>query len=434
MTIIYKRKLPILLRITTKVILTSFLILVQTILTSAQPPNSWVIQAGGASNDHGYGVTADLIGNIIVTGRFGTTATFGDTGITALGFDDIFIAKYDSVGNLDWVRQISVISNRSFAEDYDPTSITTDSKGNIIVTGYFRGTATFGDTILTSNGEGFSDIFIAVYDSKGNFVWVEQAGGANNDYSYSVTADSIGNIIVTGRFKETAIFGDIEITSLGFNDIFIAKYDLEGNVVFVKQVGGPGNDYGNSVVLDRNSSIIVTGYFEQEVSFGNNVLTSLGSSDIFIVKYDSEGNLIFVEQGGGIYKDQGTSVTTDSDGNILVVGNIQGGAIFGEIEIASNVFIGMFIAKYDKDGNLLWVERAAGDAEGTGINTDLNRNIIVSGFFGFFQEAVAIFGEIEVASYGSLDIFIAKYDTDGNLFWVEHAGGKRRDKANGLTI
>jgi len=270
-----------------------------------------------------------------------------------------------------------------------------------IVTGTFRGTATFGDTTLTSVGSG--DMFIAKYDGDGNFLWVEQAGGTGSDGGRAIATDGSGNSIVTGHFTGTATFGDTTLTSAGSGEIFIAKYDGDGNFLWVEQAGGTFEGrLGHGIATDSSGNSIVTGHFRSTATFGDTTLTSAGSVDIFIAKYDGDGNFLWVEQAGGTGFDGGGAIATDGSGNSIVTGGFSGTATFGDTTLTSVGSGDMFIAKYDGDGNFLWVEQAGGF--GGGIATDGSGNSIVTGGFS----GTATFGDSTLTSVGSGDIFIAK--------------------------
>ena len=178
----------------------------------------WAKKAGGTGDDYGQSIATDSSGNSYVTGYFAGTATFGDTELTSSGSTDIFVAKLDSGGNWLWAKKAGGTSSDT------GRSIATDSSGNSYVIGYFAGTATFGDTELTSSGN--NDIFVAKLDSGGNWLWVMKAGGTDLDVGKSIAIDSSGNSYVTGYFRGTATFGDTELTSSGLYDIFVAKVHI----------------------------------------------------------------------------------------------------------------------------------------------------------------------------------------------------------------
>ncbi|MGH8564957.1 MAG: SBBP repeat-containing protein, partial [Gammaproteobacteria bacterium] len=257
----------------------------------------WAKRAGGTARDEGFGIAVDSSGNSYVTGQFNGTAIFGpgeatETTLTSAGFQDVFVAKYDSLGDLVWAKRAGGTSAD------DGLGIGVDSSGNSYVTGRFRDTATFGpgeanETMLTSVG--VNDVFVAKYDSLGDLVWAKRAGGTGSlDEGFGIAVDSSGNSYVTGQFTGTATFGPGEInetmlTSAGFSDVFVAKYDSTGALVWAKQAGGTSFDEGRGIAVDGSGNSYVTGIFRGTATFGpgeanETMLTSAGGSDVFVAK------------------------------------------------------------------------------------------------------------------------------------------------------
>jgi hypothetical protein len=308
--------------------------------------------------------------------------------------------------------------------------IATDISNNCIVTGRFDGTITIGDTSLVTQGN--DDIFIVKYDTDGNLFWVTQAGGTGFDRSNCIKTDILENIVITGRFENTAFFGDTSISSYGTEDIFIAKYDKDGNFLWANQAGGITVDRGHGIATDGSGNTIVTGRFSDIASFGDTTLAASGISDIFIAKYDNYGNLLWVVQAGGDGEDRGVSIETDNAGNILVAGEFELNAAFGDTSIISNGGKDIFIANYDSSGNLNWVEQAGGIGwdSGYGIETFSSGNCVTTGFF----EHEGFIGDTSLTSAGWWDIFVAEFDVSGNLLWVNQAGGVADDLGQSVTI
>jgi plastocyanin len=236
----------------------------------------WAVSAGGFSNNRGVGISVDNLGNVFVTGLFSTTALFGPITLISVGSIDIFVAKLDSNGN--WIWAIGVGSPGT---NESGTEISVDVLGNAYVTGKFNGNISFGSTNLSAAA---TDIFIAKIDQNGNWIWAVKAGSSTTDEPSSISVDGSGTCYVTGYFAGNALFGSTTLTSVGSADIFVSQLDSSGNWLWSVSVGSSSSDTGNSISIDRFGNAYITGSFGNTISFGTNNLTSLGSNDIFIAK------------------------------------------------------------------------------------------------------------------------------------------------------
>jgi len=302
------------------------------------------------------------------------------------------------------------------------------------VTGSFKGTVTFGDTTLSAGLD--TDIFIAKYDANGNFLWAVQAGGTGNDSGNGIVTDGSGNSIVIGGFSGTATFGDTTLTSASGSNIFIAKIDSNGNFLWVAQAGGTDSQSGISLATDGSGNSIVIGGFSGTATFGDTTLTSAGYSDIFIAKYDAGGNFLWAVQAGGTDGDTGNGIATDGSGNITMTGKFSSTATFGDTTLTSVGDYDIFIAKYDTEGNFLWAAQIGGMEPQ--YLSELPRGIATDGFDNIIVTGgfagTATFGNITLTSAGYYDVFIAKYDNNGNFLWAVQAGGTDDgDVGNGIA-
>src|SRR5690606_28720910 len=127
----------------------------------------------------------------------------------------------------------------------------------------------------------FGDIFLVKYNASGKVLWATHAGGTGNDNSNSVSTDALGNVYITGNFmSESITFGTDTLTRKGYSDIFLAKYDARGNALWAKSVGGTKRNYANSVSADASGNVYITGYFDSDsITFGTTTLTNAGSND-----------------------------------------------------------------------------------------------------------------------------------------------------------
>jgi hypothetical protein len=373
----------------------------------------WTRQGGGTGFDEGRGIVFDGYGNIFIAGDFTNDATFNDTTIISAGSEDVFIAKYDTNGSLLWIHQDG-------GAGFDRVNFTTtDNNGNCIIIGRFNGIATFGDSTFTSNGG--DDVFIIKYDNNGNFLWAEQAGGSGNDRGNSIETDNFGNIVCTGRFEVSAIFGDTTIVSAGSEDIFIAKYNSNGDFLWAKQEGGSGIDRGHSIDTDVLDNIIITGRFELSASIGDSVFSSAGLWDIFIAVYNNNGEFLWAEQAGGAGNDCGFGIKTDNLNNIFVTGEFENEAFFGDTSLTCLGVQDAFFVKYDSNGRICWLQGAGGPGIDWGWGIDVTNvgQCIATGKFSFS----ASFGDTTLTSLGQGDIFAVIYDSLGNMEWIWQAGG-----------
>jgi hypothetical protein len=227
-----------------------------------------------------------------------------------------------------------------------------DAVGNVYITGYVSGAASFG--ALATAGLGAYNIFITKYNSDGTALWAQSAGGASyDDIGYGVALDAAGNVYLTGTFSGTATFGSAalgtlpSITSTGGSvDIYIAKYNSSGTPQWVQKAGGTGTDNVNAIVSDGNGNVYITGSFTGTAAFGAlSTITSAGGQDIFIAIYNSSGTAQWVQKAGGTSVDVGTGITLDNGGNKYVVGTFLPSAQFGTQTFASGGT--MFLTKLE---------------------------------------------------------------------------------------
>ena len=317
-------------------------------------------------------------------------------------------------------------------------AIAIDKSGNSYITGWFEDSLTIGSTTLVAtvtNNAWASDIFIAKYDINGNFIWAKKAGGANYDYGNGIATDAVGNVYVIGLFSLTATFGTHTVTSAGDYDVFIAKYDSNGNALWVNRGGGSGWDVGNGITIDKHGNCYVAGAFRNTGAFGTASLVSAGNYDGFVAKYDSTGAFLWAKRGGGTGDDRAQGITTDAADNCYVTGYFDGTATIGITSLTSAGSSDIWIAKYDAVGNQIWAKKAGGtlEDEALAISADDAGNTFVTGYF----TGAALFGggldTSTVISAGFEDIFAGKFDYKGDLKWIKRFGGAMPDKGYGIS-
>ena len=259
------------------------------------------VSASNSTFDYGVSTAIDGGGNVYVTGGFtSSTITFGTTTLTnaASGYYDIFIVKYDASGTVLWAKSAGGSLND------DVSSVATDGSGNVYVTGGFLSpTINFGGIILTNSKSGTSDMFIVKYDANGNVLWAKSAGGSNNDAGFSIATDGGEYVYVMGIFRSPSItFGTITLNNINLvsDNMFMVKYDVNGNVIGATSTGGSGSYSIAGIAKDESGNVYMTGNFiGLSITFGTTTLYSMGSDNIFIVKYDTSGNVLWARSAGG---------------------------------------------------------------------------------------------------------------------------------------
>ncbi len=353
-------------------------------------------------------------------------------------FNSAFLVSYAQSPNWQWARNAAGIPGYSDAASANCT----DASGNILVTGFFYSpTITFGSIVLTNTSiNGLADIFVAKYGPSGNVLWAKSAGGIWEEEAFGISTDADNNVLVTGHFTSTSFtIGNTTLTNVtGGNSMFVTKLDSSGNVLWAKQSVGTDTDRGVSVATDMHGNVLVTGYFESPgITFGTVVLTNASAySDIFIVKYNAAGSVLWAKREGGAQGESGKDISCDTNGNIVVGGNFAGQSFSIGGNLLSNTGSpttrDVFFAKYDSSGNVLWAKCAGGIYNDFtwGIRTDATNNILLTGFFE--SPSITFSGIPLINTCGTCvhdDIFIVKYNASGNFLWAKAAGGSSTDRS-----
>ena len=286
----------------------------------------WVRQLGSDTTDVASSVAVDPEGNVIIGGW-----TNGDfDGHQSQGGHDYVLAKFTPEGEKLWSRQFGT-STTDFGY-----SIANDNAGNTFITGSTQGS--FDGTYLG----GVSDMFLAKYDPAGNRLWFKQFGSVNRDSSKSVAVDATGDAYVTGFMDEKA--------TLGLNDAFLIKFDPMGNKVWSRQLGTDITDSGQSIAVDLNGDIYIGGDSWSGID-GQPYETR--ESVAFLAKYDQAGNRLWVQQIGNQQNINARRVTIDANNNAYLSGDYS-----GELEGVESVgHTDLFIAKFSSAGERLWLQQ-----------------------------------------------------------------------------
>ena len=405
------------------------LVLIGLVLSaSAQAQTAqWVKQMGlgGISN----GVSTDAAGNAYATGLVSNPGLF-DNLVIPCQASDVFLAKYDPAGNIQW-------ANVGGGELLDQgNEVVTDAAGNSYVVGAIQTnslhpTAQFDNIILTGNGD--YDWLIVKYNATGQVVWARNYGGTQGDFGDGVALDGTGNLYVTGFFNGTMTVQGVTVTSKGLFDVFLAKMDANGTLLWLRTAGGTGSDQAHGVVVDGLGNVGLAGEFQNTATFGTHSVKAAGLGDAFVAKYDAAGNNLWVHGGGSTTSfagDPAKSIAVDRANNFFITGDYTGTATFDGLSVPNTGTSGsdIFLAKYDSAGVIQWLHHAGGPPsdKGYSIGVDQAGNSWVTGFAA--SGPGVVFDSIALPPLGNEYIFLAKYDPAGVVQYVkQYAAGTGQD-------
>jgi hypothetical protein len=310
-------------------------------------------------------------------------------------------------------------------------AVTVDKDGNYLVTGYFGDKVDFGAGALESFGG--QDVFIAKYDAAGKLLWAKQFGGPGEDIGQAVATDSQGNIVVTGTFTDEAEFGSGKtFESKGRTDVFVARYSSDGEHLWSRRAGGEVEDRGYAVAIDSKDSVIVTGYFGGAVAFGGDPMESAGQADIFVVKYAASSEHIWSWRIGGKVDDLGRAVAVDAQDNVVLAGDFHETISLGGAEQVSTGNADILLAKFTSNGKYLWAKTFGSYFHdfSVGVAVDGKGHIAITGAF----EQTVDFGGDELVGAEKKEIFLAKYTGDGRHLWSKRFGGRDDDIGSSVAV
>lgn len=355
--------------------------------------------------------------------------------------------------NFNWVMQIGGTS-----VDYGQI-VKKDGLGNFIIAGNYSGTIDLDPGIGVNNvtSSGNQDVFIVKLDANKNFVWGKSVGGINSDAVNDLVIDNGNNISLCGYFRGTA---DFDPSSVTFNlstgnigaDGFILKLNSSGNFVYTKQIGGTAtaDDHVISIILDNQGNLFASGYFNStcDIDPGTSQfnVTSVGGSDIFIIKLDVNGNFVFGKSIGGTTGtitsggSKGRNLIIDASNNIYLTGEYDGTTDFdpnsGVTNLISNGLLDLFVLKLDSNGNYIFAKSIGGSGNDLGysIKLSMNGDICISGEFTNTVDFDPNTGVSNLTSNGQIDGFLLKLTNTGTFQWVNKIGGTGNDNSYSISL
>ncbi len=382
-------------------------------------------------------------GNVYITGGFASDLVFDSTvALEAPVFGDAYIGCYGEHGNVIW-------ATRAFGNYGDEgRCIASGPSGNMYVAGeFFSNDISFDSHILTNNyvtpyfDRATTDIFLVKYADDGQVIWATSGGGVSLEFVRGITVDTEENVTIVGTFWSPSItFDSYTLTNTGNIDVFVVQFDSTGQVLWAENPIGTNEENAYSVASNALGCVYVAGSFRSDsIRFDDLILfCSSEYFDTYVVEYDQAGNAIWAESGIGEDWDEATSVAIDDWGNIYLAGHFGSDSIeFGPKTLQKSAAgnIDMFLVKYDSDQELLWAEQNSGVIWSwvypEEIATDPAGNVFVSG--AFIGDGIQ-FPSFALPTYGSYDIYAVEYTDAGDVVWAESVGGSGMDWVQGIAI
>lgn len=406
-------------------------------LTAQLPVMDWSVQCGNSSSDKALDVQVDNSGNVYACGYFNNSGTFGSIQLNpGLWSKETFLTKIDSNGTFLWAK-----TGGGYFDDR-ALGLVIDPFGDIIITGTYWSNSTFGPYTLNGSAD---HVFVVKYDANGNEIWARTGGGQGDDHGYDMVCNPQGDIFITGYLSThygpavcNSSFGSLPSITYSDSIAFVARMSSSGTWQWLRTFGGCDEQRDNDIVLDSAGNVYVVGGFYGTKQFETQTLSSTsGSRDIFVIKYDENGNFLWVKTTGSAYDDRANGITIDTDQSLYITGEFRDEVAFGTDTINNHGGPNgrdIFVAKMDTAGNWIWAKRAgsnSGDEAGRAITINEKHNIYVAGNC----KGTVHFGNDTTFSTApdSVQAFLAAIDTTGDWIWALQCGGDNEDRAYGVT-
>ena len=420
---------------------------------------TWVRRIGGTQGDQVNAIFLDNSGGLHVTGFFqGTTSIFASNGtfnLTSVGGADIFMLYFDGTGTL--IRNFRI----GGTGDESGLAIKADINSNVYLAGTI-GSANVnfnvygGSQLISSSGA--LDGFIAKYDFSYAAQWVQRVGGGTVDDAINdLDVDASGNAYVVGSYRGAATFSGTSITlaNSGSTDAFISKLNGSGTFLWARKVGSTGADAINNIRLNGKGAAYIAGHFSNACNLNPNGtvqnFTSLGSTDIFVAKVDTNlASATWIKPMGGTGNDLIFGLTIDTNENIYTTGQFENTAEFPIGISASSLVSGGvtdgFVSKLNSLGNYVWSTRFGTSIADLGWDIEVSKNgnaVIVGGNQGvnaYFTQLGAcnlagpITGLTNVCNTASINYNIAAVAGATSYIWTLPSGWSGISSTNSITV
>ena len=379
----------------------------------------WIIQAGGSATDKDSKIAIDSQGDIIVTSEFKSSFTIGTTNLSPLGSSDLLVAKYNRDGVLQWVQQLG------FSETVTNNNVAVDADDNIYLSGSFEGTTTIAATTLSSLSEGDYSGYLIKMNATGNAQWALQLDSDGDDLNVYDVAVGTNAVYIAGGIEGTsATIGTDSYNIQGDLDGFFAQYDLDGNYIASSHLISSYYTECYTIAVDENDNIFVGGYTFENMDFNGTTFQVLNDECLFLAKYNSNQDLEWVRYQDHKEGSVINSLCLDEKGDVISIGEFAGTMTFGTTTVSSanDNYDEVFILKYDTDGNFKWIEKGTSDDSSRDGGEEINissKDVIHA--VGFYHGNVT-FSNVSLSDANESDGFVLRLNNaDGSQVFLDNS-------------
>ncbi len=412
-------------------------------LSATNPVVEWAKTAGGLGHESAQITSVDNSGNVFVAGTsLSSTFSFGNINLinSNTSYVTSYVTKYSPSGEILWAK------GGGLGNSYTIVVITNDNEGNTFISGAFHSpNLKLGNFTLTNSGDfSYGKVFVAKYDPHGNVLWAITPEIFLSNGTQGMCTDKQGNLYIAGLFQDVNMtFGNVRIsnTASPLQDIFLFKFDSNGNALWGKSFGGASHDVARSLMIDKDDNLIMAGVFKSpEIKFGQYSLknTDTSTNNVFITKLSSQGDVLWAKSLGGKGEEYCRSVAVDISGNSYICGYFNGSELNMGVKSVVNSEAPIpksFLVKYDVSGHLLW-GKSSGDSgmdQFATVATDMIGNVYVCGNFSSTKisyDNKLLTNELVTG----IDAVIVKYKPNGDVDWARNYGDSEKVLAISCSV
>jgi hypothetical protein len=362
----------------------------------------WMQQIGGPGNE----VATSLFwrnGSLYTFGTFTGESNIGGRSVSTTANRDVFLARVSGDGQVDYMGQLRADG------DYNAVDMAVDPAGNTYMLLSFRGDIVLDGFEYTAE-EDYEALLVKL-DRNGSIAWSKHLAGLYHPEGAGIAVDD-DHVIFAASFEKEIWVDDLRYVSDGNSDVLVTKFDKEGNLMWGDRSRGEAADILHDVAVDNAGNIYLTGAFERNFRWGDREVSSASGQDVYVVKLNQGGHLQWLRHAsGGIANDRAHAIAVDEQGNVFITGIFTGDITFYERNLEGGTGQELFLAVYNRDGQLQQLRRGGTIGENRGLRlAPLNNGrVVVAGNF----RGSANINNVQLQSNAMEDVYVWQYD------WME---------------